>query len=75
VAGVVVPEVQRLVRGVVLAGVLIAAVQRVPGLLDKVVMAALDPKGLVLAVVVKIKPVGTALLIALVVRVEMVWHG
>ena len=74
-AGVVVLEVQRLVRGVVLAGVLIAAVQRVPGLLDKVVMAALDQLDLVQAAVVKIKPVGTALLIALVVRVEMVWHG
>jgi hypothetical protein len=42
---------------------------------DRVVMAALDPKGLEPVVVVKIKPVGTALLVALVVRVEMVWHG
>jgi hypothetical protein len=38
-------------------------------------MAALEPKGLVLAVVVKIKPVGTALLVARVVKVAMAQHG
>ena len=42
---------------------------------DRVVMAALEPKGLVLAVVVKIKPVGTALLVARVVKVAMAQHG